>query len=435
MGFFNETIAPRKSASIAVDFEGSDWGGINGYTKPGGVLVTFGGKTLPLAQQAGLGQDVWWFSAYDSQSKPVNGDLVIKNPTSSPVVVAGWATIMTRRHLKVDISKHFPIKGEVFTVNLSLSEATADDDATVSISDQSGATTSVALTRTGVGQWTGSTSLPAQGEYEVRASTSGSRMRVATDEVTVGAGDVSVSPTFGERVEDTDRDGLIDNLILTPTITFATAGNYQVRGTLYDQAGVVVGTSDNGESAVAAGTQPVDLSFNGNYLYKSGRWGPYTLHVTVMHVLPATTTIEVDDVVLGQTALYDYLQFAHARISVDDKTLRSEAVDTNGDGYFEELRITGTVYLESEGQYTFTASLYVDSPLTAVATTATDRAMAAGSSTFEIVFSGADIAMAGRDGPYLLTTLDVYPTANPLQDSGPFWSQFETAPYKASQFH
>ena len=433
-GYFNETVAPGSSITVAVDFENSSFGFIAGYAKSGAVVVTFRGQPLTLQQAAGLGADVWAFGNGQQQSVPVNGDLVIKNPTASPVPVAGWVMITSRRHLAIDLSTNFPSKGQTFTLNLSLTEATASDEATVSIIDRAGASIPVPLTKTGIGTWTGSASLPSPGEYDVRASTSGSRMRVATGAITVGAGDVSVSRTFRERVDDTNRDGLIDQLVLTPTVTVATAGKYVVRGSIYDQAGVAVGFSGGDEKTLSAGAQPVDISFDGAHIYESGRWGPYTLHVTVLHEISDTTTIEVDDAALGQTAAYDYMQFEHQRISVDPKTLKSEAVDTNGDGHYEELRLTGTVVVESPGQYTVTAGLYVDNPWDEVASAAADSRLSAGANTFTISFAGSDIAKAGRDGPYQVPTLAIYPTADPTLDTSPIWSEIITAAYGASQF-
>src|ERR1035437_6166738 len=52
-----------------------------------------------------------------------------------------------------------------------------------------------------------------------RPTTAGSRKPAATSHRSAAAGSVTVSPKFDEQAVDADQDGLIDKLILTPTIT------------------------------------------------------------------------------------------------------------------------------------------------------------------------------------------------------------------------
>ena len=430
--YFSQTVPAGGSITVAVDFEGSTQGSLVGFVRGSGLSVTFRGKALKVEKSAALGDNVWGFS--DTADNPANGDLVIHNPTGAAVAAAGYAYISTRRHLTLDLSTNFPHKGQQFTLNLSLTEAVPTDDVTVSIVDAAGHATPAAVTKTGTGRWTGTASVPATGEYEVRASTTGSRMRTATAAVTAGAGDVSLSDTFKERAEDPNKDGLIDQLILTPTITVAVGGKYVVRGTLYDEAGVVVGESGGDEKTLVAGAQPVDMSFDGKYIYKSGRWGPYTLHATVMHDMDTTTTIELDGAVLGQTAAYDYLQFEHERIDVIDESIKATAADTNGDGQFEEVRVTGTVVVETAGSYSIEAGLIVNDPWAEVAKETATAELHAGSNTFTVVLDGSDIAKAGRDGPYEVSPVSVDLDGSEVATFGMGWPNFKTPAYKASQF-
>jgi hypothetical protein len=430
--YFNQAVPAGSSITVPIDFEGSSYGAFAGYADGSGLVVTFGGKGLKVESSNALGKTVWAFSCADNN--PADGDLVIKNPTKSAVTVGGYSLVMTRRHLTLDLSTNFPRKGQPFTLNLNLTEAADADDVAVSISDPAGKTSSVDVTKTGTGRWTGTATAASTGEYQIRASTTGSRMRGVMASLIASAGDVSVSPTFKVREEDPNTDGLIDQLILTPTVTVADAGEYTVRGTLYDQAGVAVGHSSGDEQALTPGAQAVDITFDGNYIYKSGRWGPYTLHVTVMHEAAGTTTIELDDAVLGQTAAYDYLQFEHMRITIDDTSIKAVAVDTNGDGYFEEVRLTGSISVETADTYTITADLLVNDPWDDVARQVVEVKLPAGSSTFTVVFDGSDIAKSGRDGPYEVSPVSVDLNGSPLHNSYTAWPASRTPSYKASQF-
>jgi hypothetical protein len=176
------------------------------------------------------------------------------------------------------------------------------------------------------------------------------------------------------------------------------------------------------------------MSFDGNYIFKSGRWGPYTLHVTVLHEMATTTTIELDGAVLGQTAAYDYLQFEHERIDVIDESIKATAVDTNGDGHFDEVRVTGTVVVETAGSYSIEAGLIANDPWAEVAKETAPADLHAGSNTFTVVLDGSDIAKAGRDGPYEVSPVSVDLDGSEVATYGLGWPTFKTPAYKASQF-
>jgi hypothetical protein len=376
--------------------------------------------------------DLWGFG--DSVDNPVNGDLVVKNTTGSPVNIAGAVMILTRRHLIVEPSIRFPSKGQGITFDVTLTQAADADDVSASIVGPDGKAAPVALTKVGTGHWTGRATFSEVGDSTIRVITTGTRIRMGDGHVTVAAGDVTVSSSFTEDVGDTDHDGLIDELVLTPTITVPVAGKYMANATLVDQSGAQVTTDLDGEIDLVSGAQPLKLRFGGQYIYESGRWGPYTLHVTIVHDASTATTIEVDDAVLGQTAAYDYMQFEHDRISVDRKSLKSTAVDTNGDGLFDELDVTGTVTVENGGLYHVNALMYADNPSDYVAGAYMTVQLAAGPNTFKLVYYGSEIAKAGRDGPYQVPSLVVYLEADPMGDMPDVSVDYATAAYKASQF-
>ena len=173
------------------------------------------------------------------------------------------------------------------------------------------------MVKEATGRWTVIATFSAAGDGYIGASTVGSRVRTASRMVSVVAGDVSFASGFDEQAVDSDRDGFIDELVLTPTITIPSAGEYQAHAKLLDASGVEVITNSQGARDLAAGSQPLRLEFDGNGIYHSGRWGPYTLEVTVIRSLPLPTVTDIADARLGQTAPYDYMQFQ------PDRPLRS----------------------------------------------------------------------------------------------------------------
>jgi hypothetical protein len=267
-----------------------------------------------------------------------------------------------------------------------------------------------------------------------RPTAPGASQPAATSHAAAASGGVAVSSQFDEQVVDSNHDGLIDDLILTPTITVPTAGNYVVGAMLFSQSGVRVISAGPGEIPLAAGTQPLRLEFGGTYIYQSGQWGPYTPVVTVSYEGPVTTTIVLEDASLDQTQAYDYMQFQHDRITVDPATISCKPVDTNGDGLFDELDISGTVTVETPGLYDTSSALYGSSPFGQIAADYTSWQLTAGANSFTLVYKGSDIAQSGQDGPYALQYLEVYLHADPMDDPGPVDLKYDTPPYKASQF-
>ncbi len=266
-----------------------------------------------------------------------------------------------------------------------------------------------------------------------RPTTAGSRKPAATSNVSAAAGSVTVSSKFDEQAVDSNQDGLIDELILTPTINVPTAGNYMANAYLFDQSGVEVARAGTGEIPLVAGSQPLPLEFGGTYIYKSGQWGPYTPVVTVSYE-GAVTALVLRDAQLDQTQAYDYMQFQHDRIAVDPKSMSSKAVDTNGDGLYDELDITGTVTVETPGLYALNSGLYGSNPFGQVAAEYMTFQLVAGANSFTLVYKGSDIAKSGVDGPYTLLNLAAYLSADPMDAPGPIRLNYATPPYKASQF-
>jgi len=248
---------------------------------------------------------------------------------------------------------------------------------------------------------------------------------------------VTVGQGFDEQTQDLDRDGLIDNLILTPSVTVAQSGEYMINATLYDKNGTHLYNGGSGEISLAAGRRQIPMNFDGRILYRTGKSGPFDLHLMVVHFFdrdgePVSVT-EVEDVDAGRTRAYDHSAFQHDQIAFLPRSFSAQAVDTDGDGIYEQLVISGRVTVDTAGAYVIDGSLHKDRPWGEVSFAITHVQLAAGTNDFQLVYPGADIAKAGLDGPWVQSDLLCYPESNPHLYSPP-GPDFSTPAFKASQF-
>ena len=255
----------------------------------------------------------------------------------------------------------------------------------------------------------------------------------ATSNVSAPAGNVSVDPRFQEQVVDTDQDGLIDQLVLTTTIKVPAAGEYMVNTALLDQERSQIESTGTGEISLVAGTQPLSLVYDGANIYEAGCWGPYTPIVTIVYFGKATTIL-LEDERLDRTQAYDFRQFQHDRVSVDVRSLSSKGVDTNADGLYDELDITGVVTVEDPGLYIVNSGLYGNAPPGQIADEYVTFQLAAGPNQFTVVYLGSDIAASHEDGPYSLFDMEIYLQSDPMGDLDSVHPHYVTPAYKASQF-
>ncbi|HEX7492560.1 MAG TPA: hypothetical protein VF337_12750 [Candidatus Limnocylindrales bacterium] len=247
------------------------------------------------------------------------------------------------------------------------------------------------------------------------------------------AGNIRIGPKFDEQVVDSDQDGLIDQLVLITTIEVPTGGQYMVNIRLEDASGYQVQSTGTGEISLVSGSQPLKHVLEGKYIYQWGRWGPYTPVVTVVY-FGRESKIVLQDSRLEPTHSYDYRQFQHERIVVDPRSLTAEGADTNGDGLYDQLRITGIVNVEEPGVYAINSGLYGAGPFGQVAAEYMTFQLSAGPNIFTVVYKGSDIAKSGQDGPYTVFDFAIYVKADPMNEIGSVHPNYVTPAFKVGQF-
>jgi hypothetical protein len=304
-GYFSQSILPGKTISVPLDFEGSTWAWVAVYSDSTAVSGTFNGAALTGAQSA-LG----WTLTYEP-AKPVSGTLALKNTGKTSVNVAGYILITTQRHLVVALADTFVPRNQRFAIDVVLTQPTDADTLTVAIAGQA-SSEPVAMTKVDTGHWTGTASVSQPGDYDIRASTGGSRTRVSSYPLTVFGDDMKIISAPAETAIDTNGDGLIDELDFAPTVSMDESGTFDVQGELFDPAGKYVTGSNTEPIAFTAGvpkTLTIHVQCDGFYRLRIS--GLFELRLRVSHFADPHELYDAWDLVVRKTAAYDYTRFVH----------------------------------------------------------------------------------------------------------------------------
>ncbi len=303
-GYFSQSISPGTTISVPLDFEGSSWASVVVYSDCGDVSGTLHGAALAGAQSA-LG----WTLTYQPE-KPVNGTLILGNTGRTSANVAGYILITTQRHLVIATADTFVGKSQRFAIDVVLTQPTDADRLTVAIAGQA-SSEPVVMTKVDIGHWTGTASVSQPGDYDIRASTDGSRIRVRTYPLIVFGDDVKIISAPAETAVHTGN-GLIDELDFETTVSMDESGTFDVQGILYDPAGKNVTGNDTESIAFTAGvpkTLAIRIGCDGFYrLHVSG---PFELRLRVSHFADPHDVYDAWDLVVRKTAAYDYTLFVH----------------------------------------------------------------------------------------------------------------------------
>ena len=363
-------------------------------------------------------------------TSPTNGVLRLTNSgstTAGPIVLVG---IETGRRMTAQATPSLARPGTPVELSATLSDSTSVDTPAIQIVNADGDVVADLPLGSGGGPFTVSFTPPGSGAYSVRAFVEGSRPRWASDVFFVGSGDATISGGFGEELVGAE-DGQADALVLSPNLSVATAGTYRLAGRLVDGDGNQVAAA-GGIETLETGSQNIPLSFPGRDIFSSGRSGPYRLVDVVLSRDDASLSPEDEAADLGATAGYGFETFEHDAVEFDLGAFTDQGVDSNGDGRFETLEVTGSVRVDEADSYAVNARLVAPDG-TEIVETQSVVTLVAGANHFDLSFDGEAIGTAGRNGPYRVEDLSVYSLSN-ADAAGYLIKAHNTAPYSASQF-
>jgi hypothetical protein len=201
---------------------------------------------------------------------------------------------------------------------------------------------------------------------------------------------------------DNNEDGLYDNLLIFIGINVTTPGDYSVGATLYDDTGDII-TNARNVSYLDVGYHNITLSYDGIILYHHGKNGPY-----ILRYLGLSGHNQYDFILNAyNTSAYNITDFqkTSARFNGNYSDM---GVDTDNNGLFEYLSVTGGINVTSAGNYTLSGSLY-DSNESFIVLASNRTYLNVGTQSMQLPFNGSKIFHHGVNGQYIigiLTLLD-----------------------------
>lgn len=206
--------------------------------------------------------------------------------------------------------------------------------------------------------------------------------------------------SYSDSGVDSDSDGLYNTLRVTVGLDVTTTGTYTFFGWLRDASdGSIAGASTSG--SLSAGSQQVNLDFDGRLVRQSRKNGPYRLRV--LNVQDAAGTL-VNFV--GQpytTTAYTYGQFEWEGATLNAARYSDAGVDLDGDGAYDYLRVSLGITATQAATYTLAADLVDSASRLITSTQVSTLTLAAGSNNTQLEFPGRAIYLNRVNGPYTVT--------------------------------
>ena len=237
-----------------------------------------------------------------------------------------------------------------------------------------------------------------------------------------------LSGTYSDFGEDTDSDGLYNNLVIGIGVDISAIGEYVLYAELLDSNGAVIDTASTREN-LSIGHHTVNLNFDGEEIFKNRIDGPYILNLIRLGedngfaILPLEERTNV-----YTTEAYGYRDFQHSAISVM-KIGNDQGIDNDGNVLYDILEINLNVEVDTAGYYQWTGQL-VDSNGAVIDFTSNSGLLNAGSNYISFSFEGASIGGHGVDGPYFLNDLLIYSSFS----SAVVFQAYTTLPYQFNEF-
>ena len=240
---------------------------------------------------------------------------------------------------------------------------------------------------------------------------------------------VRVSNAGGESVVQEVLVTLIDAIGISPKVEILEEGDYLLSVSL--QASNGKRTTRKASLHLTVGIQEPELTFGADSLKTElGVDGSYQVvdvrieKSTPDDVVPADSPMD-----LGATAAYRMDRLERPWITAGGLVL-AEALDLNGNGLADQLRVTFAATLVSMGSYEWSGALVDADGLVIGYAYGGPTQLPAGAIRLPLIFSGTAINSHGKDGPYYLKNILLQ---GPVLGGSGDWSGAITG-YTASQF-
>ena len=199
------------------------------------------------------------------------------------------------------------------------------------------------------------------------------------------------SPPHADYGLDTDGDGLFNVLVVEIRVEVAEAGTYYVSGSLcisYSCIGYASNTT-----YLDVGLRTIRLSFDGLTIRTSGLDGPYNVSFSLSD---SQRTLGTG---MHRTTAYRHLDFEAPPAALAPPHA-DYGLDTDGDGYFDQLIVAVRVDVVESGWLNLQGDLC--SVQSCLYSTTNSTFLEAGTWSLTLSFDGLSIRLWGVDGPYLV---------------------------------
>ena len=402
---------------------------------PSGQMISGNGNPSAEYRAAlGLGdQPSSWHYEY-TVSSPQSGiwKMQVNAPltTSLPFKFVVAATSNSPTQLQIWTNKSVYIAGEMALIEASIKNAgTTMMDTHLQISGWLSGPIPVPLTLTDNGA--GGDRLAGDGVYSARftapapgtgrspylsiqiAANSPSLSRLGIAEIAVRPATARLALTQPMTVStaDVNYNQQFEALSLRPSIYVSQTGHFRIEGKLIDEGGQVVASTSTStrftNGPLNTGYQALTLTFAGNQIRQHGQHGPYRL--IDLKLFDETNSSILIDSAASVPNIFNYQPIDFEGDTPHILHFEHAAIDTDGNGRYNQLVMTITLTGTNAGDYRFGGQLK-DGNGTSVSWAQAHSSLPEGRAVITLMFSGASIAENLSDGPYQLSdlTLQLY---------------------------
>ena len=206
---------------------------------------------------------------------------------------------------------------------------------------------------------------------------------------------IQFTKTFTDAGVDTNGDSLFNWLRVNVNLQVQVSGSYKVIGEI--EGSEVIGVAQKTLS-LSSGLQSVPLDFDGQRIFESRENGPYQLRRLRVEDGLGNRIDFLDEAYL--TGSYSYTAFQHGGAFIKASTYGDQALDIDGDGDFDYLRVGVQLNVAQAGNYQLSADLTDGTGELITSVDQTLNIASAGDFSVTLDFVGSNIYQHGINGPY-----------------------------------
>lgn len=364
-----------------------------------------------------------------------SGLLEVSNNGAADVEVGVYLFAPPQREMSIELTPANADPGDTVAVTVTLSTALAGDSPNAQVlrtGDSSAAAVAIPLTHMGNGVHTGSFVAPSSGVHFVDAWITAPETLSASALLDVRGSGARLAGTMTETVDDSNGNGLWDELVLAVPVDIATAGTYRLVADVVGANGTQV-ESLAASADLSLGQHTITLRGSGREIHARQADGPYRLEdVALTRDDALFTTEDTAAQIQGSVSVsHSFAEFEHEPITIDRGSIEElPALDPDGDGYPNQVRATAAVKVEQAGMHSLSARL-TSADGTTASRWAASLELTAGINTFSMQFPTEDIGTDDFDEQFAVRDLAVLAPDEDVFDHLPL--ALHTAVYSSIQ--